>query len=618
MNSMLVRFAPILVALLVVGACSRSNDADPQAAPVGSTDTNRFWVFPNPGKDPATGSYTTNVASYAQAYYAAIDPGNARATLEGFKTVNNFGISETGVTEVNVIFRDARDLGYGRKMTVRFTDPSHVSYVAANHRVAVFVENYQVVPFAGDDYTALNLEAAITGNTDYHVGTNAIEYSIVGGRPMTRFYTYAPGTGIRLNTVNLDGRGQKAMPSVCINCHGGRADPLTATGVFPDGGNVRARLQPIHVDSVEFWSTAPYRRADQEEVLRQINYAVFCAHSYPLPGPVPASPDVDSCRPLPSSTTGGHDYQGAAADMMKVWYVAGINNTGATFADSYVPTNWQAANTGVPGSDALYTNVVAPYCRVCHITRGTENVPQDDIDFNSYAKFLSYADRIKAHVFERGNMPLGLLIYKQFWDSPAPEQLADWLSYVNAAYNPPRVGGGGSGQPVQPSGALSDPILLPVSGTPYRFADIKAILQSAYPGPDCVSCHNYDSAGVPGTPPIYYGKVTYPAPTYNRVLEDYDRNGDGFTNSYDDLEFYLALRGRINFTDLLASPLLRKPTGHHHGGGPILDLTNSAPCAVVDNPWCSASDPARDTWGEYYQSIYNIFLEWIQHGAPYN
>ena len=70
------------------------------AAPVGATDTNRFWLFPNPGRDPASGVFATNEASYAQAYYDAIDPTDARATLNGFKTTNAFGTTVAGVSEV--------------------------------------------------------------------------------------------------------------------------------------------------------------------------------------------------------------------------------------------------------------------------------------------------------------------------------------------------------------------------------------------------------------------------------------------------------------------------------------------------------------------------------------
>ena len=225
---------------LVLTGCSKSNSSDPATAPVGSSDTNRFWIFPNPGRDPATGLFTTNVASYAQAYYDAIDPNDSRATLNGFRTTNGFGTTVAGVEEIEIIFRDVNDLGYGRKMTVRFTNSGYAGW-PGTHWVAVHVGNYQVTPFAGLDYSTLNLEAAINANPNFHVGTNAIEYTTApNGLKFAKFYTYDPDTGARLDTVNLDGRGAKAMPSVCVNCHGGRADPLLTFDATVGGGPASA------------------------------------------------------------------------------------------------------------------------------------------------------------------------------------------------------------------------------------------------------------------------------------------------------------------------------------------------------------------------------------------
>ena len=610
MNPVYQHFFLFLFISLAALGCSKSNDADPQAPTVGVTDTNRFWLFPNPGRDPATGAFATNDASYAQAYYDAIDPTDLRATLNGFKTTNGFGTSVPGVNEVNVIFRDVRDLGYGRKMTVRFTNSTYPGW-PGSHWVAVFVENYQVVPFAGVNYSTLNLEAAITANPNYHVGTNAIEYSSApDGRKFAKFYTYAPNTGARLDTVNLDGRGQKAMPSVCINCHGGRADPLLTfnapvagggTTTFPNGGYVKARMQPIDVGSVEFWNTAPYRRIDQEEALRQINYALFCAHSVATGVVIPAA-GVDGCRPAPIQ---GHDYQGVASDLMKDWYLAngGINTPSAALVDTYVPAGWV-------GQEPLYNAVVKPYCRVCHQLRGTENSGQPDIDFTSYARFSSYADRIKHHVFDRGNMPLGLLIYNQFWSTAAPEQLADFLTTVNPAYNPTRVGGAATGRPVQPSGALVDPTFLAAGATntpiytsfakPTTFATIRSIIQNTNTV-GCTGCHNASAAaGNSYSPPISY--------------LSYDRDGNIAIDANDDFEFYRALRGRVNLTDFLGSALLRKPTGNHHGGGPVLNFSSATACAAPPGfPQCLPFV----TYGDYSTAVYNTFLDWIEHGAPY-
>ena len=49
----------------------------------------------------------------------------------------------------------------------------------------------------------------------------------------------------------------------------------------------------------------------------------------------------------------------------------------------------------------------------------------DPAAFNSY--FYGYADRIKAHVIDRGNMPLAKIVYERFWGSNDPDTLATFL-----------------------------------------------------------------------------------------------------------------------------------------------------------------------------------------------
>ena len=110
-----------------------------------------------------------------------------------------------------------------------------------------------------------------------------------------------------------------------------------------------------------------------------------------------------------------------------------------------------------------------------------------------------------------------------------------------------------------------------------RFADIKTALQSA--GAGCTTCHT--QAGI--------------APIADT---NYDRNGDGVTNATDDTWFYTEIRGRINFTDFVASPLLRKPSGNHHNGGLRTGFdTSLAP-------------------GQTGRDSYDMFVNWILNGAP--
>ena len=87
-----------------------------------------------------------------------------------------------------------------------------------------------------------------------------------------------------------------------------------------------------------------------------------------------------------------------------------------------------------------------------------------------------------------------------------------------------------------------------------------------------------------GKPPIFYS--------------DIDRNGDGIINATDTSWLYKEVRGRVNFTDILASPLLRKPSNNHHNGGLQIGFDTSLPP------------------GDAGRTNYDLFLNWILNGAP--
>jgi hypothetical protein len=278
--------------------------------------------------------------------------------------------------------------------------------------------------------------------------------------------------------------------------------------------------------------------------------------------------------------------------------------------------------------------------------------------------FYGYADRIKAHVIDRGNMPLAKIVFERLWGTGEADTLATFLA--TAQSQPVRDSGGvvlKPGRPVAvpgPDRTTTSPATLSAAGSLYatsyswskvsgtatltnptsvtptltgangtnvlrlvvsdgttqsasvdvtvildstlspapsaiRFSHIKAVLQD-----NVANCMNYcHYAG--GGPPVLY--------------TNYDRNGDTLTNADDDPWFYAELRGRINFTDIAASPLLRKPSGHHHGGGNVFFPT-------VTNTACQASPTAPSclpyaTNGEYLAAKYNMFINWILNGAPY-
>lgn len=650
-NGFLLTRASLIAAAIVLSACGGGGGggtsadinpkADPEPAAVAGPDS--FLLFPNP-QVQADGTVQMNTAAYQQAYYAAIDPNNAKDTLAKWKAANGWD-SGTG-TQITVVFGDKKDLGYGRRMNARRN---------ADGTLAFYVENYLIKNNGAYAYSTLNLDAAVARDTQWMVGVNAIEFSPGpnGGVPFPKFYNFNAVTGQRAVFVDLDGRGDKAMPGPCISCHGGRGDalmPADATGkqkfnlvqngVSQARGDVQAHMHHFEVDSFDFSSTPGFTRADLEPAIKTINKWILC--TYPLPAPSTAP--EDACR----RPAGPAEWQGTAADLIKSAY-GGDGLPNATYSDNYVPASWVNA-----GQSTLYKEVVAPSCRTCHVMRGT--ALQSDLDFTSYEKFRDYSDRIKAHILDRGNMPLAKIVYDAFYGSTRPELMATFLqdqgytarSSNGAALRPGRpiadpgparvvkqgatalsargslfatayqwsIVSGPTGGATLTNAATASPTFTATANGTYvlqliasagstqsvpaqltivvndqltpapsaiRFADIKAVLQSNLAGCTAAGCHSV-GGGTAASAPVLYTEV--------------DRNGDGVIDATDDQWFYTEVRSRINFTDLAASPLLRKPSNHHHNG--------------LLRPGFDASKQP----GETARANYDLFLNWILNGAP--
>lgn len=631
-------FLPGLALLLAAcgggGSAQDVHPGQPIAAPGDGAQT--FLVFPNP-QVRADGTRQTDTPEYAAAYYRAIDPTNARDTLAKWKAVNGF---ETGTgSEVSVIFGDQRDLGYGRRMTFRTN---------ADGTAAAYVENYVVQAGPGYTYATANLDAAIQRDTRWVVGISAIEFSPgpQGGRPFAKFFNFSP-EGARQDLADIDGRGEKAMPATCFTCHGGRGDPLTpsdASGLrqfakvesAPSGarGDALAHFQPLEPDAFGFSATPGYTRAEQEAAIKAINRAILC--SYPIAGA--ASAPEDGCRPAERSG----EWTAAAAEVIKGGY-GGDGLPNAAFSGS-VPAGWQ-------GHEALYRQVVVPACRACHLARGTS--AQSDIDFASYEKFAAQAKSIRAHVYDRGDMPLAKIVYDAFWnDTARPGVLADFLAEEGA---PVRDAGGAIPRPGRP---IADPgpdrVVSP--GTTSLSADASlfatAYAWSVVSGPAPALLEGASSsharftatqageymlqlvatqgaiASAPAALRIVVSASLQPAsdeirfadikhamqaprrcagchspafrgPTPPVFFSDDDRDGDGIAgDAADDDALYEVVRGEVNFTDIAASPLLAKPAGRHHFAGQLAGFDAAK----------APGDPSRE--------LYDLFLDWILAGAP--
>jgi mono/diheme cytochrome c family protein len=134
---------------------------------------------------------------------------------------------------------------------------------------------------------------------------NAIEFSPVaaGSVSFAKFFNFNAVTGQRESTVDLDGRGDKAMPGPCITCHGGRGDALTppdstgkpqfnlvANSASHARGDVQARLHPFEVDTFLFSSKPGFTKAEQQARLKAINQMVLCSYPLVAPSSLPRMP----------------------------------------------------------------------------------------------------------------------------------------------------------------------------------------------------------------------------------------------------------------------------------------------------------------------------------------
>jgi hypothetical protein len=161
---------------------------------------------------------------------------------------------------------------------------------------------------------------------------------------------------------------------------------------------------------------------------------------------------------------------------------------------------------------------------------------------------------------------------------------ATFIASIDGAYVVQLIATNGStsGVPVQLRIAVDSQ--LAVVPANIRFADIKTVLQSASGGCTNAGCHAIASVGGAAAPVVF---------------ANIDRNGDGSVgDATDDAWLYAEVRSRINFTDVIASPLLRKPSGNHHNGAQRPGFNTSvAP-------------------GQTNRASYDLFVNWIANGAP--
>jgi len=259
--------------------------------------------------------------------------------------------------------------------------------------------------------------------------------------------------------MNFDGRGERALPGVCIACHFGdydsndfnvadfaeipaeRAD-LNSSFMIWDldaflytQNDNQSLTDPIYAsNSISESVTQEYSRANQEESFRQLNQAVLHTFTYDINTIKRYETPIKLLHGLYGNTEnienlnfGTTDSPLSEAELTALQSEIDTLPENNFDGETYVQPGWR-------GEEELYHRVYARNCRLCHAQIG-----ETAIDFDSYEEFINN-ERLVNYVYEQGLMPLSRLTMDRFWsdfynDTSAAEFLRDHLNSDNNPNN---------------------------------------------------------------------------------------------------------------------------------------------------------------------------------------
>jgi hypothetical protein len=395
-------------------------------------------------------------AESMKAYYAAIDPGKKKTTLNDWLDANcfdhtaaDYGVAAAGANAAHATYTNNFDLGFGRDM--------YFMNCAATNTLASVVVNYSSLEAA-----ALKQGPIIAVAMEYGVAADGSNPD----RKFAKFYVFAPddrdGLLKRVGGANFDHRGQKYVPGACTSCHGGtlptlppnfvssttaypviqdprkdqqasaanKCSPASPTAACLSPGDVDAAFLPWDLDSFLYADTDPaytglaipktgYQRADQEPHLKALNQLV---HQTFAPEVEPQTTSTGVGAP----TTVMVDRYDAARSLVEGWY-GGTDFPNPSYSDAAPPAVW--TSWAAPAASAsLYHNVFARTCRACHSVN-----PQVSIQFSGATGYTDFINEFvptnstpptsasggqhigRQYVFQEAAMPGARLTTDRFW-----------------------------------------------------------------------------------------------------------------------------------------------------------------------------------------------------------
>lgn len=343
-------------------------------------------------------------------------PNNVQPNFEHWHDYNKI----KDKTVMNAVYINSGDLGFARNMFISKKD--------SDGRVYAWVENYETLPeavAASKSYKSIynTFEPSPTGvfgDLQYlPIFTRELEYISIldavkqeltlpvnifdllypktvkrDGLIATVVMEYHPSNSEhgrlvsfmvfddqgRLSTAaNLDGRGAKGNPGVCLSCHGGSGSNMA------ENGDVGAGFVPWDLDSYIYSNDSDYTRAAQLNNFWGMNQEVKKMYN-----------NTDLI------------YQ-----LVKDWYPNAIPSQAAKFeGENVMPSSFANA-----GKQHLYREVTVTSCRMCHVQPGIYNdVATDEGTFIGAIGYKLHhtADKDDKNRYAP-DMPHAYLTFKNLW-----------------------------------------------------------------------------------------------------------------------------------------------------------------------------------------------------------
>lgn len=332
---------------------------------------------------PTPGTLSNQLDQATLAYYQNVDPNGTRATLagvaDGFKTHHGFGPggpSCTGLAagETCALYANTGDLGFGREM--------HCKKNGAD--VACYVTNYGDIDTPDDD------DAAAAQGGDGNV-TVAMEYAPIEGDPanvpVVKFFVYVNGQ--RANAANLDGKGARPVPQLCMVCHGGHypGGPNVTVPPFSNADEVKLGAEFLPFDLHNFtFAAAPFDKASQQAAFKTLNEQVVLATNPGQATQLYVAEMYDGDNGVPANTQEE---------------LAVVDDPTAAAGD-----RWSAQ----PPKQEMYKHVIGNACRTCHATN-----PTPSLVFINAKQAIDILGSIEARVCSQHVMPHAKRTHDLFW-----------------------------------------------------------------------------------------------------------------------------------------------------------------------------------------------------------